>query len=69
MRSMLSDAAICFTKSAIPAIDSCTSTGSFSLEGEGWDEGGKLVDFILLTPTLSSRRGRLWLVQPVVFIA
>jgi len=36
------------------------------LRKKGWDEGDKYVDFILLTPTLSSRRGSLWLLQPFV---
>ena len=37
--------------------EGCISGCPFSLEGEGWDEGGITSSFILLSPSLSGRRG------------
>jgi hypothetical protein len=40
----------------------------FSLEGEGWDEGEYNQLILFSSPPLSSRRGRLAMLQPIVFI-
>jgi hypothetical protein len=51
----------------VPRIGIYRSACSFSLEGEGWDEGVEADDFILLSPTLSSRRGSKVVLQLIVF--